>query len=77
MQPTIKSFKIKNNFRRDSYVHKEPLPEARATPELSNRFFKELLSERWEIYHVPNSDIKLFTSHKRDFYLYKLDLMFK
>ena len=67
----------KQYCRRDSYVHKEAPPEAGATPELSNRFFKNLLSERWEVFHVPQTDIKLFKSHKSNFYLYKMDLMFK
>lgn len=63
------------HFRRDSALHKETPPQA--SPELSNRFFTELLSETWEVYHVPQSDIKLFTSDRKDFYLYKIDLMFK
>ena len=47
------------------------------TKKVSNRFFKDLLSQTWEVYHVLDSDIKLFRSHQKDFYIYKIDLMFK
>ena len=63
-------------FRRDSFVHKET---SSAAPVLSNKFFKDLLSDNWEVYHVPGSSMKLFTSERRerDVYIYKTDLMFK
>ena len=60
-------------FRRDSFVK----GTVTAPPVLSNGFFKDLLSENWSVYHVPDSQVKLFTTLDNDTFIYKTDLMFK